>query len=102
MTDLTTEGGTYRKLLDGLLPELHCRGLTQTESSPGTLRQKLCGTRDLLASHHPISQYCGAFQQSGQIGPGINVRKFSLSCIGPMPLPVVEMAIGVHNEGVEM
>jgi FMN-dependent oxidoreductase (nitrilotriacetate monooxygenase family) len=55
--------GSYVEFIEGVLPELRRRGLTQGEYTPGTLRQKLFGQGDRLPERHPAARYRGAFRE---------------------------------------
>jgi alkanesulfonate monooxygenase SsuD/methylene tetrahydromethanopterin reductase-like flavin-dependent oxidoreductase (luciferase family) len=61
-----TVPGTYTDFIDGALPELQARGLTQTEYGPGsTLRERVSdgAVGPTIASDHPAAQYRGAFHE---------------------------------------
>lgn len=48
---------TFEDIVEYLVPELQKRGVYQTEYKSGTLRNKLFGDGDLLATNHPANQY---------------------------------------------
>jgi long-chain alkane monooxygenase len=45
--------GTFRDVVDHLVPELQRRGVHRTEYEPGTLRERLFGERPRLPARHP-------------------------------------------------
>jgi long-chain alkane monooxygenase len=50
--------GSFIDFVDGVIPVLQKRGLTQTEYQPGTLRQKIYGPEhSRLLATHPASKY---------------------------------------------
>ena len=64
--------GSYTDFIDGVLPELHRRGLAQSEYAPGTLREKLFGAGPLLNERHRASQFRGAFTPENTLAtPGV-------------------------------
>ncbi|WP_437882356.1 LLM class flavin-dependent oxidoreductase [Pseudomonas sp. LRF_L74] len=48
--------GSFADFSDGLAPELRKRGLLKQHYRPGTLRQKLFGEGDRLATDHPVAR----------------------------------------------
>ncbi len=55
--------GSYTDFIDGILPELHKRGLAQTRYAPGTLREKVFGRGARLEATHPAAKFRGAFTE---------------------------------------
>ncbi len=53
--------GTFSEFIDGVIPELRKRGLSQSEYQVGTLREKLFGM-PRLSDRHPAANYRGAFK----------------------------------------
>lgn len=48
---------SFEKVVDLLVPELQRRGVYPTSYKPGTLREKLFGSGDLLPATHPADRY---------------------------------------------
>ncbi|MBW1248820.1 LLM class flavin-dependent oxidoreductase [Pseudomonas tolaasii] len=48
--------GSFEDFSDGLAPELRKRGLLKQHYRPGTLRQKMFGNGDRLATDHPVAR----------------------------------------------
>ena len=53
--------GTFSEFIEGVVPELRKRGLSQSEYNVGTLREKLFGMPKLSA-RHPATNYRGVFK----------------------------------------
>ncbi len=67
--------GSYDNFIEGVLPELHKRGLAQREYAPGSLRQKFFGRGDKLPQNHPAAQYRGVFSELSAANTEVSLQE---------------------------